>query len=208
MSPAVHAVTPLDLARWTGLVLGLCSLGLIGFVYRLFRRRQPATLTEKLLVLGGLALLPAATLGVGNVVAMQTMEGIGFCGSCHVMTPFVRDLADPASTTLAAAHSLNHRVDPGEACYTCHHDYELFGTAVDKYHGLHHVWAYYVAKPKGPIHMYQPFKNATCLHCHGGAKSFESHPAHLAVMDQIHDESLSCLTCHGPMHPKDAGARP
>ena len=59
--------------------------------------------------LAGRALAPAlrhrrpagAGLGLGATTVMEDAKRPNFCGSCHVMHPFVNDLKDPASTTLA-----------------------------------------------------------------------------------------------------------
>ena len=65
--------------------------------------------------------------------------------------------------------------------------------------GLHHAWVEYFGTPMNPIHLCQPFKNQTCLHCHAGARSFEDDPTHSAMMSLLVNGQLSCVSsgCHG-----------
>jgi hypothetical protein len=58
---------------------------------------------------------------------------VSACGSCHVMTPFVRDLQDPKSNTLAATRFKN-RFILRNLRYECHSDYA-------KLSGVGHVFA-------------------------------------------------------------------
>ncbi len=193
-----------QLARWTGLVVGVLALALIAYEYSLFRRRLPFTTREKLLALAGLGILPFLTLSISQSVAYERMQTVEFCRSCHVMEPYARDVHDRKADTLAARHAVNHRVSPEKACYVCHSTYAMLGPVQDKIRGLRHLHAFYFKKGGREIAMYEPFSNGTCLHCHGGAKQYEEHPAHTAVMEQIRDGEMSCLTCHGAAHPEEA----
>ncbi len=193
-----------QLARWIGIGVGVLALALIAYQYVLFRRRLPLTTREKLLTLAGIGLLPFLTLTISQSVAYERMQTVEFCRSCHVMEPHAADLRDPKSETLAARHAINHRVNPEKACYVCHSTYAMLGPVQDKIRGLRHLHAFYFKKGGREIKMYEPFENHTCLHCHGGAKQYEEHPAHAAVMEQIKAEEMSCLTCHGEAHPEAA----
>lgn len=197
-----QGVTLLDLVRWGALGFTVLSLALLGWEAVMIRRGVRRGLRERLFVLAAVLLLPFTTVALGQGVTVERMQEVQFCKSCHVMDPWVDSLKDPAAPTLAALHVQNRRVNPGTACYTCHADYSLVGPVLTKLHGLRHVYAFYIKRHKGLIRMFTPFQNATCLHCHGGARNFEEHPAHVAVLDQLHDESLSCLTCHAPAHPE------
>ena len=197
----------ISLARWTGIGFAVAGLALVGWQIVKLRRGEIMTAKDKLVWLLGLAIVPSFSLALAQGVAYEQMQRVEFCRSCHIMEPYAADLADAKSDTLASAHALNHRVDPARACYVCHSTYTLTGPLTDKLRGLHHVTAFYFGHSKEDIHVYEPFKNATCLHCHGGAKSFETHAAHLAVMDQIRSEEMSCLTCHSAPHPEAARKR-
>ena len=67
------------------------------------------------------------------------------------------------------------------------------------------TWAQYVTGPKQPLHLYHPYNNRECLHCHEGARSFEQGTTHNAdpeIMQQIRDNKMSCLSsgCHETIH--------
>lgn len=191
-----------DLLRWAGLFLGACSLGLIMLQVRLLRRGIAVALREKLLIYGGLAVLPLSTITIAQAVTLEHMHTVEFCQSCHVMQPFVDSLGATENVTLAALHVQNHRVEPKTACYTCHTQYSLFGPIQVKLKGMRHLVRYYTRKQGDPIKLYTPYPNANCLHCHGGARNFEEQAAHVPVMEQISSEEMSCLMCHSTVHPE------
>jgi len=138
---------------------------------------------------------------------MDRSKTTAFCLSCHTMESYGKslDIDDPGH--IPAAHFQNHRVPPDEACYTCHTDYALFGTAKVKLNGLRHVYVYYLGTPPAPqdIKLYEPYNNRECLHCHEGARSFEEgavHTADPATVPAVKSNKLSCLSsgCHEVVH--------
>lgn len=155
---------------------------------------------EKLLllfILGvGPILLGLATFGL----SFRRAEHVSFCASCHTMTPWVADLENPKSKSLAALHYRNRWI-LDDQCYTCHVDYDFMGPVRAKLDGVKHVLAYYfgIGMPK-TIQLYKPYPNANCLQCHGAAANFNKNPAHVAVMQPLKENKLSCLACHQPIH--------
>ena len=121
------------------------------------------------------------------------------------MEPYGRSLYVDDPSYIPAAHFQNHRVPADKACYTCHTDYAMFGTIHAKLNGLHHVYVYWFGTPMHPIHLYHPYNNRECLHCHAGARSFEDSPTHTAMMSDLKSNKLSCTTsgCHDTFHPVD-----
>jgi nitrate/TMAO reductase-like tetraheme cytochrome c subunit len=123
------------------------------------------------------------------------------CGSCHAMTPFVEDLQNVKSDTLAATHFKNRYIQENQ-CYTCHSNYGLAGTAAAKLAGLGHVWRYVTGRYTVPIKIARPYPNVRCLGCHGASQKFltsEGHPKE--ELPSLMDGKTSCLDCHGPAHP-------
>jgi cytochrome c-type protein NapC len=118
------------------------------------------------------------------------------------MEPWGKSLYVDDPSHIPAAHFQNHRIAPDEACYTCHSDYGMYGTIRTKLEGMHHVYVEYLGHPMNPIHLYQPYENAQCLHCHLGARSFEADPLHIAIMGDLKSEKLSCISsgCHDTIH--------
>lgn len=150
-----------------------------------------------LLVMGAApALLSLATFDV----SFQRAETLQFCSSCHTMTPWVADLKNPQSKSLASLHYRNRYI-LNDQCYRCHADYDLFGPVRAKMDGLHHVVAYYTGIGRHtPIKLYKPFPNGNCLQCHSESAKFTENPAHVAVMDQIKSNDMHCYDCHTPIH--------
>lgn len=161
-----------------------------------------ATRGGKILAFVGLFLLPLLCSVFGASAHMERSKQTEFCLSCHIMEPYGKSLHVDDKTYLAAVHFQNHRVPADQACYTCHTDYVLYGGLRAKWRGLHHVYAQYVGKPAQPIHLYTPYNNRECLHCHLGARSFEDSPVHGAMRDDLVSNKMSCLTggCHDVAH--------
>jgi cytochrome c-type protein NapC len=94
-----------------------------------------------------------------------------------------------------------------KACFTCHTDYTMFGTAHAKLRGLRHVYIQYLGKIPAPadIKLYTPFNNRECLHCHGESRKFLTNSAHTeedTTMASMKAGRLSCLAsgCHDVAH--------
>ena len=53
--------------------------------------------------------------------------------------------------------------------------------------------------------LYTPFNNRECLYCHLGARSFQSNAVHMAIMDSLKSNEMSCVTsgCHDVVHDID-----
>ena len=197
------------------MALGFAALAAAIQIWFLVRRPALAWPT-KVLLLFGLGAFPIATAGTGNLAGFQHTKTRTFCGGCHVMEPFTNDAADPASNTLAARHSRNPSFGP-ESCYTCHADYGMFGAVTTKINGLHHVYEYYThyrslsipeALPR--IHLYEPYPNENCMHCHSTrVPSWGLVAEHAALIDEVRSGEVSCASegCHGPIHPGPDSAR-
>jgi cytochrome c-type protein NapC len=145
----------------------------------------------------------AGLLGLENHV--ERSKQTSFCLTCHIMGQYGKSLYVDDSSYIPAAHFQNGRVPRDQACYTCHTDYTIFGTFSSKMKGLHHIYAQYVTKPQQPIHLYHPYNNRECLHCHEGSRSFEQgalHTVDAQTMADIKSNKLSCLSsgCHDTIH--------
>src|SRR5580658_8130064 len=143
-------------------------------------------------VLGLLAfiVLPVVAASIGASEHLENSKQTQFCLSCHIMEPWGKSLYVDDPSHIPAAHFQNHRIAPDEACYTCHSDYAMYGAIHTKLEGMHHVYVEYLGHPMNPIHLYHPYENAQCLHCHLGARSFEADPLHIAVMGDLKSEKL------------------
>jgi nitrate/TMAO reductase-like tetraheme cytochrome c subunit len=152
-------------------------------------------------LLFAVTLVPALALALGVGAAVEDMKRPEFCGSCHVMHPFTRDLTDPESATLAAVHYQNRYI-LRDQCYTCHTDYGVFGPLRAKLAGVRHLINYETGNYTEPIAIREPYHNANCLHCHGEAKVFRT--AHADMLAPLESGDMSCLDCHRPAHPEAA----
>ncbi len=141
-------------------------------------------------------LLPVVTV----IHSFVEAEKLGFCGSCHTMAPWVQDLENPKSTSLASIHYRN-RFIPHDQCYTCHVNYDFMGPIDAKLKALRDVAVYYFGNAKAEdIKLSKPFPNGNCLHCHVHSSLFAEHPAHRAKMAQMLADQIKCSTCHWPIH--------
>lgn len=156
----------------------------------------------KILAFVVLFVLPLFCTLVGTSEQIEHSKQTRFCLSCHVMEPYGKSLMVDDPHYIAAAHFQNHRIPTDEACYTCHTDYTLYGGVHAKLRGLHHVYVQYLGRPKQPLHLYTPYNNRECLHCHLGARSFEESPTHTALHDDLISNQMSCLSsgCHDTVH--------
>jgi nitrate/TMAO reductase-like tetraheme cytochrome c subunit len=155
---------------------------------------------EKLLFLIVLGLAPALVTLATFGLSFQRAEQVRFCADCHTMTPWVDDLHNPVSKSLAAMHYKNRWI-LNDQCYTCHADYGFLGPIRTKLGSLWHVATYYgFMKMPQQIKLYKPFPNINCLQCHGPAGNFRRNSAHMAVMTPLLANQLSCVTCHQPIH--------
>jgi cytochrome c-type protein NapC len=190
----------------TGLALGLALLvGLVAAV-------RPDLLTSgggKAFGFIALFALPILATMMGTSAHLERSKTVEFCTSCHVMKKYGESLRIDDPQHLPAAHFQNGRVSHETACYACHTNYTMYGDLNDKLRGLRHVYAQYLGKIPERIHLYTPYNNRECLHCHGGARNFAEASAHRESPDmlaKIRSNGQSCLgsACHPMTH--DVGA--
>jgi cytochrome c-type protein NapC len=197
----------------TGVSLGCAAVSAV-LLIRYLLRRPPLTTAVKLSLLFGVGVLPVAAALTGNVVGYEVTKRRDFCASCHTMAPYIRDAADPESTSIASFHSRNESFGD-ESCYVCHRDYALFGAVTTKVKGMRHLWAYYAehrgeSAPKD-LHLYAPFPNTNCTWCHSTTlPGWTDEPEHEAMAAEIRSGETSCATegCHGPAHALEGKAAP
>jgi cytochrome c-type protein NapC len=153
-----------------------------------------------------LFLLPIGAAFLGGYYHLENSKRTTFCLSCHTMTDHGKSLLIDDPNYLAAQHFQNQRVPRDEPCYTCHSDYTMYGDVTAKLRGLRHVYVYYLGKPPAKLHLYQPYNNRECLHCHEGARSFEEAATHNAdpeILPALKSNRVSCLSCHDTVHAID-----
>jgi nitrate/TMAO reductase-like tetraheme cytochrome c subunit len=208
---AVEVAVQSEPLRWGGvldwsiglsIILAALILVCIAVSLVLYRGRQTegSALWLHLLALG---VLPLFLLATGNFAVMEYATEERFCATCHLtMKPYVDDLQNPKSPSLAAAHFQN-RFAPGTECYSCHADYGLHGTFSAKLTGLRHVYKYATGTYHLPIKLPAPFENTLCLKCHNGAKRFMAQDVHLEggkVSEELTTGKTECVQCHSPAH--------
>jgi cytochrome c nitrite reductase small subunit len=192
-------------AQWIegmGIAFALLNLALLVVAW-LRLRPSGLTPTARGWLFVAVGLVPTAVAFLTFVHGLETSSTVASCGFCHVMQPYVQDLRDVKSDTLAATHYKNRYIQERH-CYTCHSDYGLTGTVRAKFGGVGHVVRYTTGAYTLPIKIVSPYPNVRCLGCHAGAQKFLNSPAHpQAMMPELMDGTTSCLVCHGPVHPKD-----
>ncbi len=152
-------------------------------------------------LLAGLFILPSITMLFGNVVGFHKTKQS--CIQCHTMDPWVADMKDPKSTTLAAKHFQRRWINEDQ-CYTCHTGYGLTGNIKAKIGGLSHVTKYYFTGVPPEIKIREPFPPATCLHCHADTAKYQKIDQHVdaEMKPKIESGEMSCFECHATPHPR------
>jgi nitrate/TMAO reductase-like tetraheme cytochrome c subunit len=196
---------PANVARWlsaAGILLGLASAVLLA-IFLAKGAAWRATAAARWLLLAGLFVLPSMTMLLGNVVGFHNTRQS--CAQCHTMDPWIADMKDPKSTTLAAVH-YKDRLISDDQCYTCHSGYGLAGNIQAKMSGLSHVTHYYVTGVPKEIKIKRPFPVATCLHCHAEAAGYLKIEQHVdaEMKPKILSGEMSCFECHAAPHPRPA----
>lgn len=192
-----------NVIRWVsvaGIVLALIAIALILTVLA----RRPVgrdTPIAKWTLLVGFFVLPSITMLLGNVVGFHKVKQS--CGECHTMDPWVQDMKNPESQSLAAKHYKNRWINEDQ-CYTCHTGYGLGGNIEAKKGGLGHVIHYYITGVPEEIKIKKPFPRETCFHCHANAASFLKVEQHVdpEFKPKIMSGEMSCFECHETPHPK------
>lgn len=192
-----------NVMRWlagAGVVLALGAAALIVWV---LLRGRPAKLVPavKWVLLVGLFVLPSMAMLSGNVVGFHKTKQS--CSQCHTMDPWVNDMKDPRSKTLAAKHYQNRWINEDQ-CYTCHTGYGLAGNVRAKMSGVSHVLHHYVTGVPDEIRIRRPFPPETCLHCHAEAAGYLKIEQHVdpEMKPKILTGQLSCFECHEAPHPR------
>jgi cytochrome c-type protein NapC len=195
------------------IALASAALSLLICVWYVVRRPHLNRITKSMLLLA-LGAFPLIVSLTGNIASFEYTLSRPFCGSCHVMGPYLRDAEDPKSNSLAAIHSRNHKF--GEmSCYTCHADYQMFGAITTKQNGMKHLFKYLTEYAStgpdgegGPaIHLYKPFQSGACMQCHSTmAKKYVE--THADSLEAISSGEMNCIDCHNDIHPLALSRRP
>jgi len=185
----------------TGLPLTILILGAVVLVATIAARpRILETLAGRVTTFGAFFILPVLLTTVGTSTHLEHAKTTEFCLSCHVMEPWGESLWLDDEEHLPASHFQNHRVSPDTACFDCHTTYTMYGDFTAKMKGLKHVWVQYIGTVPETIELYEPYENRECLHCHGGARSFEEDELHMEYRAEFDSGETSCLECHDLAH--------
>lgn len=193
------AVTFGTFFRTIGVVAAGTAIVALVLVQFVFYDRFDRTTRQWILMVLLLVFPLIAVLGTMETV-MEETKSVDSCNSCHVMEPFVNDLREANSTTLAARHYENRWI-PKQQCYQCHTTYGVHGTLEGKRDGFRH-WLLYVTETYDePIEYSGSYPNVNCLNCHAGTDQFKSVQSHASLRPLLASDKVSCTTCHGPAHP-------
>src|SRR5690606_4909748 len=132
---------PITLLGYVCVASAAFALAIIGYY---LWKKPPIDFKGKMWLLVGLGVLPGVSATSSTVTGMQATTERRFCGSCHVMDPYVADASDPDSQSLAARHGRNPFFGDRN-CYVCHADYGMLGYPMTKLNGMRHVYMYYIA---------------------------------------------------------------
>lgn len=184
-----------------GIAFAVLDLILLAIAWRSLRAGTESRASRAWLLVA-VGLVPVSVAFLASAHGLERSTTVAACGSCHLMTPYVADLGNVKSETLAAVHAKNRYIRERH-CYTCHSDYGLAGTIQAKLAGLGHVWKYTTGAYALPLHIAQPYPNARCLECHGESVKFLTSAEHPKEdLPDFLSGKTSCLDCHAPAHPK------
>jgi nitrate/TMAO reductase-like tetraheme cytochrome c subunit len=188
-----------ELMQWLGIFAAVTAIVLLVCVEFLFRDRL-GRVNYYWLLLFGLFVLPFIALGGTISTVFEETKTVDSCASCHVMEPFVDDMKDSSSPTLAARHFKNRWIK-SKQCYHCHSGYGVHGTLAAKRDGFRH-WAMYVTRTyPDPLRFRGSYPNSNCLTCHANTPKFAAVKSHRALRSDLEADEVACITCHGPPHP-------
>ncbi|MEQ9317949.1 MAG: NapC/NirT family cytochrome c [Polyangiaceae bacterium] len=194
-----------------GAVCLICAIVAIAILGRYLLKKPPLDFRWRMILLLGLGGFPAGSAITSTVDGMERTTEREFCGSCHTMDPYIFDVNDAASQSLAARHGRNPFF--GERnCYVCHADYGMLGYPLTKLNGMKHVYMYYIAgwrsyspeESQARIHLAKPYDNTNCRQCHSGSLAdWSSVAEHVALEKELQANTVSCASggCHGYAHP-------
>ncbi len=198
-SPMYYAHPDLADTYGSRLLIATLVLGIGLTLYSLirYRGRTENPLAWVLLSLS-VVVFPTAAMLVGTPLLFERAERVEFCSSCHAaMNPYVADMHDPGSASLAAIHFRNRYI-PENQCYVCHTSFGLFGTVQARVAGVKDVGKFYFNTYTHPLRMREPYGNGECLKCHG--ESLRWNRRHPSVRDSVFAGESRCLGCHGRAH--------
>jgi nitrate/TMAO reductase-like tetraheme cytochrome c subunit len=194
-----EAIQEVGVLRGLGIaaaLIGAIVLVLTQYVYRNKITRG----TYHWLLLLALFVLPLMAMLSTTATVMEGTKSVQACASCHVMHPFVNDLKNPDSPTLAARHYRYNWI-ARDQCYACHVTYGATGTLAGKRDGFRH-WVYYITNTySDPIKYTGSYENSNCLACHGQTTRWEQVKSHQALVEELSTDRIACIRCHGPPHP-------
>ncbi len=198
---------PKDYAKeWARNISVLMTVGAAGLILftLIARRRQLGGFQSKWLLFLGVCVVPFPVMILSTAVGLEQAKAIAFCNSCHSMGTFVKDMQDPTSQMLAAAHFKNRYIQENH-CYACHTDYGLFGTMQAKVGGLGPIWPEATGPYAVPVKLKTAYRYTICLNCHGQSQKFLGETAHAGIVSQTLRGESTCADCHGLSHPPRAG---
>jgi cytochrome c nitrite reductase small subunit len=194
-----HAMQEVGLLRGLGIASAMIGIIVLTFTQYVYRNKITRGTYHWWLLIGLFVLPLTATLSTTATV-MEGTKSVQACASCHVMHPFVNDLKDPTSPTLAARHYRNNWI-ARDQCYSCHVTYGATGTLAGKRDGFRH-WVYYITNTySDPIKYKGSYENSNCLTCHQQTMRWQRIKSHQALGEELGKDRIACIRCHGPPHP-------
>src|SRR5258705_1082705 len=106
--------TTSDWLRGMGIALVVLNLALLPLAWRSLERAGLTAATRGWL-LAGVGLVPVMIAFLSFAYGMEAITAVRACGAGHTMTPFVEDLRNVKSDTLAATHFKNRYI-PDRQC--------------------------------------------------------------------------------------------
>ena len=194
-----EAIQEVGLLRGLGIASAVAGIVVLVLVQHIYKKKITRGTYHALLLIG-LFILPITAILSTTATVFEGTKSVQACASCHVMHPFVNDMSNPSSPTLAARHFRNNWV-ARDQCYSCHVTYGATGTLAGKRDGFRH-WVYFITNTYAdPIKYTGSYENSNCLACHGDTTKWKQVKSHQALGAELSSDRIACIRCHGPPHP-------
>ena len=170
-------------------------------VYALvFLRRRADELRAKQFLFFGFCALPIPAMLLTGAIGLDQSKAVRFCAECHEMAPFIEDMRNPRSKTLAAMHYKNRYIQR-DHCWPCHTDYGVFGDVKAKSRGFRHLYKHTTRTYSLPIRKPAPYQFSICLNCHAGSQLFNESHKRFSEKEMNREGGCTRGVCHEFAHP-------
>jgi len=189
-------------AKRINLAAVLLAIAIVMYVLGFLKRRADELRAKQFLFFGFCA-LPIPAMLLTGAIGLDQSKAVRFCAECHEMAPFIQDMRNPRSKTLAAMHYKNRYIQR-DHCWPCHTDYGVFGGVKAKLRGFRHLYKHSTRTYDLPICKPAPYQFSICLNCHADSLLFKESHKRFTEAEMNKEGGCTRGVCHELAHPAPA----